>query len=77
MVITPADDDVPPASVVKLASAVVPPTMPPKVVAPLLLAMRAFAPFTVPVKLIGPAPALTVVAPASVLAPPAVKPVLV
>ncbi|MNU05067.1 hypothetical protein D3C72_2497380 [compost metagenome] len=56
---------------VRLASAVVPPTVPVNCVAPLLLMTRAWAPSTVPANRTDPP--FTVVAPASVAAPLAVK----
>ena len=60
---------VPPAFVVTLVNAVVPPTAPPNVVVPVLFTNSVFAPFTVLVNVTLPDPALTTVAPpASVVA---------
>src|SRR5205823_4649291 len=64
----------PPAFVVRLVNAVVLPTAPVSVVVPVLLSASVCAPFTAPVNVIAAAPAFTVVAPASVLVPAAVKP---
>src|SRR5689334_16580965 len=63
---------VPPASVLRLLTV----TACVSVVVPVLFSAKACAPFTVPLKLIADAPAFTVVAPASVVVPPAVKPAL-
>src|SRR6266496_882061 len=65
---------VPPASVVRLASAIPPPTAPPKVVAPVLFAVSAPGPSTVPVKVVSLKPKLMVVAPPTVVVPAARKP---
>ena len=59
----------PPALVVRLVSAVVPPTAPAKVVAPVVFTASVCAPLTVPLKAIAPLPLLaSVVAPVSVTA---------
>ena len=50
----------PPISVLRLASAVAPPTAALKVPVPLVLSTKAFAPSTAPVKLTSPLPVLTV-----------------
>ena len=59
----------PPASVVRLVRAVVPPTAPVSVVIPVLFNARLWAPLTVLPKLMLPLPALTAVVPARVAAP--------
>jgi len=59
----------PPALVVKLASGVVPPTVVLKRIVPVLLAVRAWAPLTAPVKVMLPEPALTVSPPLRVVVP--------
>ena len=51
----------PPAFVVMLPSAVVPPTRPPNVVAPVVFATRAKPPFNVLLNVMAPAPAAIVV----------------
>ncbi len=71
MVVTDFTLLVPPASVVRLARAVVPPTVPVNCVAPLLLMTSAWAPSTVPANRTDPP--LTVVVPASVAAALVVK----
>ena len=75
MVVTDFRLLVPPASVVRLARAVVPPTAALNCVAPLVLTVRAWAPSTVFRNSTLDLP-FTVVAPASVTAPLAVKPPL-
>ena len=61
---------VPAAFVVTLVNAVVPPTIPPKVVAPVVLITRLYAPLTVPPNVIAPLLELvSVVAAPSVTAP--------
>ena len=57
----------PSASVVRLTSALLPPTTPPHVVAPLELAFSVEPPSTVPPNVMLPEPVLTVVLPASVV----------
>src|SRR5579859_3957025 len=57
-----------------LASGVLLPTAAVNVPVPVVFNVSACAPFTAPVKVIADAPAFTVVAPASVLVPAAVKP---
>ena len=66
----------PPASLVRLDSAVVPPTAPEKVVAPVPLTVSARAPSTVPPKLIAPVPASMATFDPSVVAPPILNPPL-
>ena len=63
VVITPTDDDVPGASVVRLVSAVVPPTIPPKFDAPAVLTTSVWAPFTVLASVTFPEPVLVRVVP--------------
>jgi len=63
---------VPPASVVRLASGVVPPTTPEKVVAPVELAVNAKPPLTVPASVNAPVPLESVVAAARTAAPRAI-----
>ena len=69
MAVTLCNEAVPPASVVKLAKACVPPTTPLKVVAPLLFAVRPCAPAvlasTGPPNVIPPLPVLNELLPAS------------
>ena len=59
---------VPPASVVRLASAAVLPTAPPNVVVPLSFTVRLCAPFTVLAKVL-PTPVRTVAAPSVTASP--------
>ena len=68
---------VPPASVVRLVSLVTPPTVPPKVVAPVELALRFLAPFTVLEKVMAPEPVDTVASLVSVVAPATLNALLV
>ena len=58
-----------PAPVIRLVSAVVPPTTPPKLVAPPPLRVKANAPFSVPPTPTLPEPAVTTVAPVRVVLP--------
>ena len=59
---------VPPAFVVSVVRALVPPTTPPKVVVPVEFTVRVCAPSTVVTKVTGPLPALTVTGPVKVTA---------
>ena len=66
----PLSDVVPPVFVVTLVSTVVAPTVPPKVVVPPVLIVRAYAPLTVPPNVIAPLDELvSVVAAPRVTAP--------
>jgi len=69
VVTLPVNVVVPPASVVKLVSGVVAPTVEMKRVAPVLFAVNAWAPSTAPVKVMSPAPTLIVRSPLSEVAP--------
>src|SRR5947207_2830486 len=60
----------PAASVLRLVRAVLPPMGPEKSVAPLLLATKSLPPFTAPVNVMLPEPALTVRLPLSVVVLP-------
>ena len=67
LIVPPLSAVVPAALVVTLANAVVPPTMPPKVVSPPVLIVRPYAPLTVLPNVIAPLEELV-----SVVAPPSV-----